>query len=198
MFEAIASFKTLESERRVDLSEPHNLYKEIAAALEKFNRHDLKARASFIRDQCAGFEARPIFQKYREKWGIPIFRDDLVNLGDFKRGFLYRFRDHVDAMTDSAQAKHWFLHSEEARMTRRYERWSREGGFDECKLVIEGNYKEILVQLLGQGDYAALQSAVFSKSDLDAFMAAYKPKAGDPSREEVIRLHLSANPNYAG
>jgi hypothetical protein len=196
MFENISSFKKLEQERRADLSEPLDLYKAVVAELERSNRHDFKSRASFIRDQCAGFDGKAIFQKYRGKWGIPVFNEDLLNLADFKRGFLYRFRDHGISRKDSLEAKAWFLHSEEARMTRRYEIWSQERGFDECVQVIEGTYKELLTALLGNGDHAVLESPAFSEAELDAFIASYKAKEDDAGITELMTTHISKNPNY--
>src|SRR4051812_17198327 len=101
----------LASLRTNDLSEPLAPYLELAAVFETGNRHELKSRASFIRDQCKGFDVKQIFDKYREKWQVPKFEGDLVRADDFKRGFLFRFRDHTTEWKEAQKAKTWFLHS---------------------------------------------------------------------------------------
>ncbi|RYY65851.1 MAG: hypothetical protein EOO12_05875 [Chitinophagaceae bacterium] len=151
MLENIPSYASLLAARVADGSESTDLYGQVAAELEKGSGHADKSRASFIRDQCAGFDGKAIFQKYAGRWGIPAFRDGLVSLADFRRGFLYRFRDHSNDWPDAAAARDWFLQSPEAKTARRYEYWSKERGFAECVQVVEGSYEELVRALKAQG-----------------------------------------------
>ncbi|GAB4093797.1 hypothetical protein [Flaviaesturariibacter terrae] len=138
MFEKIPSYEALLAARLPDGSEPPDRYKAVAAELDRLSGHEFKARAAFIRDQCAGFDGKAIFAKYRDRWGLPAA---VCELRDMKRGFLYCFRDGDGPGSTAARA--WFLASEEARSVRRYEYWSSERGFPECVDVAEGSYDVI-------------------------------------------------------
>ncbi|RYY97337.1 MAG: hypothetical protein EOO11_11165 [Chitinophagaceae bacterium] len=147
MFEKIAAFHELLAGLRPDGSEADARYLAVARELERSGRHEFKARASFIRDQCAGFEGRSIFQKYRERWKLPAFSEELLQLPDFRRGFLYRFRAHSDDWSGAAAARDWFLESEEARTVRIYERWEKAEGIPACRETLTGTYAEIRAAL---------------------------------------------------
>ncbi|RYY92013.1 MAG: hypothetical protein EOO11_21895 [Chitinophagaceae bacterium] len=137
MIEQLSSFAPMLAARRADGSEPLDSYRALAAELGRAGTHAAKGRAAFIHDQCAGFEGKAIFAKYRDAWGFP--KGDAITLADFRRGFLYRFRDGGDAAL-----KKWFLGSPEARAVRRYERWSSGAGWPQCVAVHEGSYDELL------------------------------------------------------
>src|SRR6478672_859643 len=165
MFEQISTFERMLNERKVDLSEPISLYLSIAEELERHSGHEFKGRAAFIRDQCNGFDAGRLFQKYRKAWDIPLFDEGILDVSDFKRGFLYRFREYSTSWNDSLAAKDWFLRSEEARAVRHYEFRHCDHGFEQCSIVIEGSYRQILDRLLQDGDYSVLASPTFTKAD---------------------------------
>ncbi|GAA4344521.1 hypothetical protein [Flaviaesturariibacter amylovorans] len=136
MIDQLPSFAPMLAARRADGSEPTDVYTALAAELARGGTHAAKGRAAFIRDQCAGFGGKAVFAKYRDAWGFP--KGDAVTLADFRRGFLYRFRDSGDAALRA-----WFLAAPEARAVRRYERWSSDAGFPQCVAVHEGSYEEL-------------------------------------------------------
>lgn len=187
--------KLLES-RTNDLSEPVDLYLEIADEFEHTGKEELKARAAFISEQCEGKSGKLIFDKYREIWGIPNFKEDILTVEDFKRGFLWTFRDHTTSWSDNLDAKAWFLTSEEARFVRHYEFWSWDNEVDECLEKRDGNYKIILDSLLKDGDYEVLQSPIFPNEELYEFIRGYSPQDGDFTIEEIIEDYISNNPNF--
>lgn len=131
--------------RTADLSEPLLPYMELIKELEKCSAHHLKSRASFIRDQCNGFSGAHVFEKYRVKWGIPKFKDGLVTVNDFKRGFLFTFRHHTNASADAVSARDWFMHADEARFACRYELWDVTAKI--CLKTFTGSYAQILQNL---------------------------------------------------
>ena len=182
--------------RTTDLSEPVDLYLRAAEELEATHRHNYITRANFIREQCNGKSGNEIFDKYREDWGIWDFKENLITIDDFKRGFLWRFRDHTTSWCDNQKAKSWFLTSLEALFVRRYEFWTCDNGKDECIEVREGSYKEILVSLLKDQDYEVLCSPVFSKTELTDFIKNYDLENGDFSIEDIIEYYIEPNPNY--
>jgi hypothetical protein len=196
LFEEIVNIKTLIAVRTIDLSEPIDLYLEIAQQLQNTNRHNYISRAKFILEQCNDLDGRVLFDKYREDWGVYNFSEDLITVDDFKRGFLWKFRDHTTSWQANQLAKIWFLTSIEAQFIRRYELWTCDNGFDECIEVREGSYKEILNNLLKDGDYEVLCSPVFSKHELEEFIENYKADEGDYSIDEIIEDYIEANPNY--
>ncbi|GAA4733457.1 hypothetical protein [Flavisolibacter ginsenosidimutans] len=196
MFERIPTFERMLNERNAQLSEPVSLYLSIAEELERHPGHEFKGRAAFIRDQCSGFDAGRLFQKYRKAWNIPLFAEGILDVSDFKRGFLYRFREYSTSWNDSLAAKDWFLRSEEARAVRRYEFRHCDDGFEQCSILIEGSYRQILERLLQDGDYAVLASPAFTKSDLDSFIKSYIPDKGDFTMEQIIEDYIQHNPNY--
>jgi hypothetical protein len=184
--------ESLAQARRPDLSEPLDAYLRVAEALEKTARHEEKARASFIRDQCRGFDGRTLFSRYQEKWGIPKFKEALVDAADFRRGFLFCFRDHSANWADSAEAWKWFLSSPEAAFIRRYEYWTRDKGPARCLRVYEGSYREVLKLLLKEGRLEVLVSPAIPAAEVEGFLKTYRAKKGAPSKSELMDLlHLS-------
>lgn len=196
MLEVIEQIEILASTRTNDLSEPVDLYLKVADQLEAAYRPNYITRVKFIREQCNGESGQETFDKHREDWGIWDFDEDILTVDDFKRGFLWRFRDHTTSWNDNQKAKTWFLTSPEGLFVRRYEFWTCDNGYDECVEVREGSYKEILLALLKDGDYEVLCSPVFTKSELQDFINTYVPKPGDFSIEEIIEDYIEANPNY--
>lgn len=196
MLEDIEQIELLASTRTNDMSEPLELYLKVAEQLEATYRYEYISRASFIREQCSGHSGKELFDKHREDWGIWNFDEDIITVNDFRRGFLWCFRDHTTSWNDNQKAKTWFLTSPEGLFVRRYEFWTWDKGYDECIEVREGSYKDILLSLLKDGDYKVLSSHVFSKSELQSFINSYVPKDGDYSIEEIIEDYIEANPNY--
>ena len=186
----------LQESRTNDLSEPVDLYLEIADEFEHTGKEELKARAAFIRAQCEGKREQQVFDKYREIWGIPNFKEDILTVDDFKRGFLWSFRDHTTSWSDNQNAKVWFLTSEEAHFIRHYEFWSWDNEFDECLEKRDGTYKTILDNLLKDGDYEVLQSPVYTNEELFSFIKNYSQKDGDFTIEEIIEDYILKNPNF--
>lgn len=196
MLEDIQIIHHLPDIRTQELSEPLDRYIEAAEQLEATYRHNYITRAKFIREQCNDLDGRETFDRYREDWGIWNFKEDIIAVEDFKRGFLWRFRDHTTSWCDNQKAKAWFLTSPEALFVRRYEFWSWENGEDECTEVREGSYKEILVSLLKDQDYEVLLSPVFSRTDLTDFIKNYDPLNGSFPIEDIIEYYIEPNPNY--
>ncbi|MBU6119248.1 hypothetical protein [Hymenobacter siberiensis] len=89
---------------------------ELAQRLEAVETEASKTRAAFIRNQ----EAQN-FNANREAWGIPGFSEELVEIDDFKKGFLWRFRAHTTSWSHNQYADEWFYTSLEARSVTRYE-----------------------------------------------------------------------------
>lgn len=196
MLEDIKYLELLASMRTIDLSEPTDLYFNVADELKATNRHDYISRANFILEQLNGTDGREVFDKSREDWGIWNFDENILTVEDFRRGFLWRFRDHTTSWNDNQKAKTWFLTSPEGLFVRRYELWACDKGFDECIEVREGGFKEILLELLKDGDYEVLCSPVFSKRELTDFIKNYQPQNGDYEIDEIIEEYIEANPNY--
>lgn len=196
MLNDIKNLELLASIRTLGLSEPTELYFEIVDELKATTRPNYISRANFILEQLNGKSGKELFDNFREDWGIWNFDENILTVDDFKRGFLWRFRDHTTSWNDNQKAKTWFLTSPEAVFVRRYEFWSWDKGVDECIDVREGSYKEILLSLLKDGDYEVLCSTVFSKRELIAFIKTYHPKNGDYEIDEIIEDHIESNPNY--
>jgi len=196
MLEDIDGIHLLASIRTKELSESLDLYIKVAQQLQSTNRHDYISRAKFILEQINGNDGKGIFDKSREDWGIWNFDEDILTIDDFKRGFLWCFRDHTTSWNDNQRAKTWFLTSIEGMFVRRYELWTCDNGFDECIEIKEGSYKEILLSLLKDGDYEVLCSPAFSKSELEDFIKNYDEETGDYAIEDIIEEHIEANPNY--
>jgi len=182
--------------RTDDLSEPTDIYLKVAEFL-KHQREDIYvSRAQFITEQCLDEPGEEIFSRYRELWGIPQFDENIVSINDFRRGFLFTFREHTTEWSDNQIAKEWFLTSFEARFIRRYELWTWQSGFDECLEIRKGSYKEILQSLIKDGDYSVLSSPAITNEELNAFVKNFQQVEGDYSLEEIIADYISSNPNY--
>ena len=162
MLKDIKDLELLASIRTVDLSEPTDLYFKFASDLQSTKRHNYISRASFILEQLNGGDDKALFDRHREDWDIWNFDENILTVEDFKRGFLWCFRDRTTSWNDNQKAKTWFLTSPEALFVRRYEFWTCDKGFDECIEVREGSYKEILLSLLKDGDYEVLIKSVNS------------------------------------
>ncbi len=196
MVNKIKGLEKLIQSRTLGLTEDKDLYFKVADEFEKTNEGELIKRADFIRKQCNGDSGDKIFNENRETWGIPKFNEDLIKADDFKRGFLYKFRDHTTSWTDNQKAKDWFLNSFEARFVQIYELWSCDNGPEEIIETRTGDYKTILKSLLADGDYEVLTSSAFSKRELDNFIKTYRPDNGDFSIDEIIEDYINLNPNY--
>ncbi len=192
----IKDLRLLASLRTFDLSEPTDLYFKIADELKATKRPNYISRANFILEQLNGNSGKELFDNFREDWEIWNFDENILSVDDFKRGFLWCFRDHTTSWNDNQKARTWFLTSPEALFVRRYEFWSWDKGFDECIDVREGSYKAILLSLLKDGDYEVLCSPVFSKKELLDFIKTYQSQKGDYELEEIIEDYIKSNPNY--
>ena len=165
--------------RTAALEEPLDLY----AAAARELRGTAPARADFIEAQCRGEDAEDLFEIYREAWDIPKFDDALVTVADFRRGFLWTFRDHDPSWAQQALARHWFFTAPEAMFARRLELWTAKAadaktagadevggesdGEEECSDEREGSYRE-LVRIIfggGEGDLGALVSPAFTSGE---------------------------------
>ena len=196
MLENIKNAELLASIRTSDMSEPVGLYTKVAEELESTNRHNFITRAKFIREQINGNDGKETFDKFHEDWDIWNFDENILTVDDFKRGFLWRFRDHTTSWNDNQKAKAWFLTSPEGIFVRRYEFWICDNRPEECIDVREGSYKEILLSLLKDGDYEVLSSPVFTKNELTNFIKIYQPQNGDYTIDEIIEDYIEGNPNY--
>lgn len=196
MLEDIKDLQLLASIRTINLSESIDIYFKVIDELQSTNRQNYVSRANFIREQLNNKSGKDLFDKFREDWGIWNFDENILTVDDFRRGFLWCFRDHTTSWNDNQKAKSWFLTSPESLFVRRYEFWSCDKGSDECIDVREGSYKEILLSLLKDGDYEVLCSPVFSKRELTDFIKNYQVQNGDYEIDEIIEYYIEANPNY--
>jgi tetratricopeptide (TPR) repeat protein len=173
--------RALEAARTECHPDPREAALGVAAALEDVGVPEAAARAEFIRRQCAGERADGLFATYRERWGIPDYREDLVLAKDFRHGFLWHFRDHSTAFSDNLQAQTWFLCSPEARFVQGYD---FEGGLEG-----EGPYKALVEREVAwglPGSIEVLDCPVFTLDD-------YRRFATDPAfvkAQEALRWYL--------
>ena len=164
---------------------------ELAQRLETLETEASKSRAAFIRNQNA-----ENFNANREAWGVPNFSEELVEIGDFKNGFLWRFRAHTTSWSDNQHADEWFYTSLEARSVTRYEFWNCDEGPGKVNFVVSGNYKSILQQLLTDHIHEVLISPVFSNAELTEYIDNFLEDEEDYLLEEVVEDYISRNPNY--
>jgi len=164
----------------------------LAQRLEALETQASKSRAAFIRNQDAEH-----FNANREAWGIPNFSEELVEVDDFKNGFLWRFRAHTISWGDNQHADEWFYTSLEARSVTRYEFWDCDEGPETADIVFTGTYKAILQQLLADHVHEVLISPVFSANELAEYIDNFSEDEEDYSLEEVIEDYISRNPNYS-
>ena len=167
------------------------LRSELANRLEALETETAKSRATFIRNQDAGN-----FNANREAWGIPDFSEELVEVDDFKNGFLWKFRAHTTSWGDNQHADEWFYTSLEARSVTRYEFWNCDEGPEKVDFVITGDYKSILQQLLANHIHEVLISPVFSSTELTEYMDNFSENEEDYLLEDVLDDYISRNPNY--
>lgn len=167
-----------------------------ADQLSILNTTSANARASFIRLQCKGLNTEDLFEEYRESWGIPKFDEDLVNVDDFKNGFLWTFRDHTTSWTEDVEARHWFYTNIEARFARRYEFWSCDHGPEEMILMESGDYKSILWSIINKhADYTPFISPVFSQVELKSFYNKFDEKEYDFDKDSLLEI-MEQNINW--
>lgn len=164
----------------------------LAQRLEALETDASKSRAAFILNQDA-----ENFNANREAWGIPIFSEELVEIDDFKNGFLWRFRAHTTSWSHNQHADSWFYTSLEARSVTRYEFWNCDDGPEKVDFVLTGNYKSILEQLLEEHVYEVLVSPAFSTEELADYIDNFSEDDEDYSLDEVIEDYISQNPNFS-
>ena len=165
---------------------------ELAQRLEALETEASKSRAAFIWNQNT-----ENFNANREAWGVPNFSEELVEIDDFKSGFLWRFRAHTTSWGDNQHADEWFYTSLEARSATRYEFWNCDEGPEKIDFVVSGNYKSILQQLLEEHVYEVLVSPSFSKEELAEYIDNFSEDDEDYSLDEVIEDYISQNPNFS-
>ena len=165
---------------------------ELAQRLEALETEASKSRAAFIRNQNS-----ENFNANREAWGIPNFSEELVEIDDFKDGFLWRFRAHTTSWGDNQHADEWFYTSLEARSVTRYEFWDCDERPEKADVVFTGTYKTILQQLLADHVHEVLISPAFSKDELAEYIDNFSEAAEDYLLEELIEDYISRNPNYS-
>ena len=165
---------------------------ELAQRLEALETEASKSRAAFIWNQNT-----ENFNANREAWGVPNFSEELVEIDDFKSGFLWRFRAHTTSWGDNQHADEWFYTSLEARSVTRYEFWKCDEGPEKIDFVVSGNYKSILQQLLEEHVYEVLVSPSFSKEELAEYIDNFSEDDEDYSLDEVIEDYISQNPNFS-
>jgi hypothetical protein len=154
------------------------------------------ARAAFIRLQIGGIDTEDLFEEYRESWGIPKFKEDLVTIDDFKNGFLWTFRDHTTSWSEDTEARKWFYTNIEARFARRYEFWSCDRGPEEMLLLESGDFKNILLSIINKHeDFSPLISPVFSRDELKSFYYNFKEDDHDFDKESLLQI-LEENENW--
>jgi hypothetical protein len=164
----------------------------LAQRLEALETEASKSRAAFIRSQDA-----ENFNANRKDWGIPDFSEELVEIDDFKNGFLWRFRAHTTSWGDNQHADEWFYTSLEARSVTRYEFWDCDEGPEKAEIILTGTYKSILQQLLTDHVHEVLISPVFSTNELAEYINNFSEDEEDYLLEEVIEDYISRNPNYS-
>lgn len=150
-----------------DISEPTNAHYEIAAALKRIGTKESNSRAEFILQQCSGEPCEDFFAANCESWGIPIFKEDILNVRDFKFGFLFSFRDHTSSWCEDYAAREWFYTNPEALFTKQWSLWNSDSGNEELRYSETGDYKQLLYLIASKySDYEALKSPVFTTDEL--------------------------------
>ncbi|GAB2720765.1 hypothetical protein GCM10011495_36150 [Hymenobacter frigidus] len=175
-----------------NVGKSNELRLELAQRLEALETEASKSRAAFIRNQDA-----ENFNANREAWGIPSFSEGLVEIDDFKNGFLWKFRAHTTSWNHNQHADEWFHTSLEARSVTRYEFRNCDEGPGKVDFVLTGNYKSILQQLLADHIHEVLISPVFSKDELAEYIDNFSEDEEDYLLEDVIEDYISRNPNYS-
>ena len=166
-----------------------------ASRLSDLGTASAKARAAFIRFQIAGIDAEDIFEEYRESWGIPVFQDDLVSIGDFRNGFLWTFRDHSTSWSEDVEARNWFYTNTEARFARRYEFWACDHGPEEIVFRKRGDYKSILLSIVEDADFGPFISPVFSRTELRTFYENFDEDQYGFEKDSLLEI-MERNENW--
>lgn len=180
-----------------DISEPTNAHYEIAAALKRIGTKESNSRAEFILQQCSGEPCEDFFAANCESWGIPIFKEDILNVRDFKFGFLFSFRDHTSSWSEDYVAREWFYTSPEALFTKQWSLWNCDSGNEELTYSETGDYKQLLYLIASKySDYEALKSPVFTMYELKAFAQMHAKQNTEYTEDELIENFLIQNPNW--
>ena len=166
-----------------------------ASRLSDLGTASAKARAAFIRFQIAGIDADEIFEEYRERWGIPIFQEDLVSIDDFKNGFLWTFRDHTTSWSEDVEARNWFYTHTEGRFARRYEFWACDHGPEEIVFRKKGDYKSILHSIIEDADFSPFVSPVFSREELRSFYDNFDEDLYGIDKDSLLEI-MEKNANW--
>lgn len=178
-----------------ELCDNLDLYRSFANLLKQHHSEAAQTRAEFILRQSEGDVSEDFFLKHCEKWGIPVFREELLTATDFKYGFLWTFRDHSTSFGEDQEARNWFYTHKEAQFIMRYQFWDWSNDDKEIVYDHSGNYSSIIRMMVQQQQYEALISPVFSKSDLTSFIVSYdETKEGLPI-EDIMEI-LGNNPNW--
>ena len=175
-----------------NVGDSSELCSKFAQRLEALETEASESRAAFIRTQEA-----VNFSVNREAWEIPNFSEELVEIDDFKNGFLWRFRAHTTSWGDNQHADEWFYTSLEARSVTRYEFWDCDEGVEKADIVITGTYKAILQQLLAEHIHEVLISPVFSSAELTEYIDNFSEDEEDYLLADIIEDYISRNPNYS-
>lgn len=181
--------------RASELCDNIDLYRSFSNQLKRHNSEAAQTRAEFILRQLEGDISEHFFLNHCEKWGIPIFKEELVTAADFKYGFLWTFRDHSTSYVEDQEARHWFYTHKEAQFIMNYEFWHCDNGNEEISIQQYGSYAAIIRRFVKQQQYEALISPIFSKTDLRTFMVSYDEEREGLPIEDVLEI-LENNPNW--
>ncbi len=132
---------------------------------------------------------RRLVARHRRAWSIPDFAENLIAANDFRRGFLYTFRDHSDSWSDNLAARDWFFTSPEARFAVRYQLWSSEDDGERCVEEHVGTYKQIVDALLDAGMESALQCPLVSREQALAWAEKMKQEFDADAIADWLKLN---------
>ena len=187
---------TIIAARTNNSGEPVDVYLDFADRLSHIDQEIAKTRAAFIRMQCDRLDAGDFFEENRESWGIPKFEQNLVNVDDFRNGFLLTFRDHSTSWNEDYQAREWFFNHAEARFARHYEFWAYDNGSEQILFSIDGDYKSIMWNIVNEGqDYSALKSPIFSRQEIEDFYNNFDEVKAGYQKSDLLEM-IEANENW--
>ncbi len=183
--------------RNKDLSATLPVYNEVCNYLQQADTAESKSRAEFIRLQCSGKPDKDFFVSHCESWGIPIFKEEILTVDDFKFGFLWRFRDHTTAWSEDQEAREWFYTNIEAQLATEWQFIQEENEEEDEKVIYTefGSYKQIITTLANKhSEFEVLKNGLFTQTELQNFLDNYK--GNEFSKEELIENFLGWNPNW--